>query len=304
MLRPARGQHAPPRSFMPAIDVPAWIRSAVLLSEVPASPREALRRERLQALRRELAAARRARPVLLPPSTDDGGGDDGGLIDVAHSASNAVPFTTGGASCGIGAAAVGARAEEARQVLPWLYCVEGRLDLSAMEGLASQLALSGLQLLDITRYLSASSAAPGGHWHSGWGSHVRWAGPQALPSPAVAAAAALRRMELRWGGALRALPELEGRVVIVAFHPQQRQLAAETLALYLHVYHGISGEEAAEVRCRGGGQGSVQAAGPPLPHVCPATRPPLPAAGGGRRHRLLPGPGHHARVLGGACSHC
>ena len=39
----------------------------------------------------------------------------------------------------------------------------------------------------------------------------------------------------------------------MAYHPQQRQLAAETLALYLHVYHGVSGQEAAEVRWVGRG---------------------------------------------------
>lgn len=37
--------------------------------------------------------------------------------------------------------------------------------------------------------------------------------------------------------------------VVVAYHPHQRQLAAETLALYLHIYHGVSGQEAVEVRC-------------------------------------------------------
>ncbi len=294
----------PPRSFMPSIDVPRLVPSWVMpawLSEAPTSPREALRRQRLQTLRSELAAARRVPALPLPPPPGEealGSTAEDGGVDLTHSASNAVPFTTGAASTCSGSAAAGsaaaaapARADAARQVLPWLFSVEGRLDLSAMETLASQLALSSLQLLDVSRYLSAASAAPGGHWASGWGSHVRWAGAQALPSPAVAAAAALRRMELRRGGALGALPNIDGKAVswafdlqvcqctapccrlvnqvpaqrtmafkllmsgrhpcrvqvVLAYPPQQRQLAAETLALYLHVYHGVSGQEAAEV---------------------------------------------------------
>lgn len=213
---------------MPSLDVPSLVPSWVLpawLSDAPTSPRDALRQQRLQVLRRELAVSRRvpALPLPPPPAEDALGStaEDGG-VDLTHSASNAVPFTTGGSSAATcsaavaassAAAAAAARADAARQVLPWLFAVEGRLDLSAMETLASQLALSSLQLLDVSRYLSAASAAPGGHWASGWGSHVRWAGAQALPSPAVAAAAALRRMELRRGGALGALPNIDGKAV-------------------------------------------------------------------------------------------
>ncbi|PRW57154.1 sucrose nonfermenting 4 isoform X1 [Chlorella sorokiniana] len=259
---------------MPSIDVPCLVPSWVMpawLSDAPTSPREARQRQRLQTLRSELAAARRvpALPLPPPPAEDAVGStaEDGG-VDLTHSASNAVPFTTGGsaattcigASASSGtAAAAPVRADSARQVLPWLFAVEGRLDLSAMETLASQLALSNLQLLDVSRYLSAASAAPGGHWAAGWGSHVRWAGAQALPSPAVAAAAALRRMELRRGGALGALPNIDGKAVVLAYPPQQRQLAAETLALYLHVYHAVSGQEAVEAAGAATGSSPVQA---------------------------------------------
>lgn len=213
---------------MPSIDVPCLVPSWIMpawLSDAPTSPREALRRQRLQTLRSELAAARRVPALPLPPPPAEealGSTAEDGGVDLTHSASNAVPFTTSGSAATTcsgaaaptgGAAVAPTRADAARQVLPWLFAVEGRLDLSAMETLASQLALSNLQLLDVSRYLCAASAAPGGHWASGWGSHVRWAGPQALPSPAVAAAAALRRMELRRGGALGALPNIDGKAV-------------------------------------------------------------------------------------------
>lgn len=259
---------------MPSIDVPCLVPSWIMpawLSDAPTSPREALRRQRLQTLRSELAAARRVPALPLPPPPAEealGSTAEDGGVDLTHSASNAVPFTTSGSAATTcsgaaaptgGAAVAPTRADAARQVLPWLFAVEGRLDLSAMETLASQLALSNLQLLDVSRYLCAASAAPGGHWASGWGSHVRWAGPQALPSPAVAAAAALRRMELRRGGALGALPNIDGKAVVLAYPPQQRQLAAETLALYLHVYHGVSGQEAVEAAGAATGSSPVQA---------------------------------------------
>ncbi|EFN55783.1 expressed protein [Chlorella variabilis] len=240
--------------------VPGWLMPSWLSPE-PGSPRDAVRRARLKQLLEMLTASRREPALALPLPPDEalaagGGADDagGGPLDVSHSASNAVPFhsPTGGAAApgalgglGGGAAGCACRAEQAWQVLPWLYCAEGRMDFAAMESLASQLALSGLQLLDVSRYVAASTSSAG-HWHNGWGGHIRWAGPQALPSPVVAAAAALRRMELRRGGALSQLPDIEGKVVVLAFHPQHRQLAAETLALYLHAYMGVSGREAVQ----------------------------------------------------------
>lgn len=211
------------RSFMGSLDVPSvlpgWLMPSWLAPE-SGSPRDAARRQRLRELRKLLAAAQQQPPLVLPPALDDGcaaeeGGSSPGSLDLAHSASNAVPFHSGSPALSSlsGAAAGGAcRAEEARQVLPWLFAVEGRLDFAAMEGLASQLALGGLQLLDVSRYVSASSAVSGG-WHSGWGSHIRWAGRQTLPSPVVASAAALRRMEVRRGGALAQLPEVDGKAV-------------------------------------------------------------------------------------------
>ena len=331
-----RGVPQPPRSFMSSLDVPSLVPGWLMpswLSPEPGSPRDAVRRARLKQLLEMLTASRREPALALPLPPDEalaagGGADDagGGPLDVSHSASNAVPFhsPTGGAAApgalgglGGGAAGCACRAEQAWQVLPWLYCAEGRMDFAAMESLASQLALSGLQLLDVSRYVAASTSSAG-HWHNGWGGHIRWAGPQALPSPVVAAAAALRRMELRRGGALSQLPDIEGKVVsggcrplhrtprytlprkaaasgvlaaawealacllsprstahpnvcsarvpfsnaparplplwppspplqvVLAFHPQHRQLAAETLALYLHAYMGVSGREAVQ----------------------------------------------------------
>lgn len=131
--------------------VPSWAMPSWML-DAPASSSEAKRQARLRTLRQELHSARRS-PVLvpLPPPPDDGpaggpgGGDEGPVLGAG--ASNAVPFTaSGGGNSGTAAPTCASRAEEARQVLPWLYAVEGRLDLAAMEALASQLALSGLQV--------------------------------------------------------------------------------------------------------------------------------------------------------------
>lgn len=47
------------------------------------------------------------------------------------------------------------------------------------------------------------------------------------------------------------LPSNLSAQVVLTFHPQYRQLAAETLAIYLHAYLGLSGREAVEVRPRG-----------------------------------------------------
>jgi hypothetical protein len=66
-------------------------------------------------------------------------------------------------------------------------------------------------------------------------------------------------MELRRGGALGALPNIDGKAVVLAYPPQQRQLAAETLALYLHVYHAVSGQEAVEAAGAATGSSPVQA---------------------------------------------
>lgn len=306
--------------------MPSW------MAPEPSGPRDEVRQQRVRTLRQLLKVGGRTPALPLPPSPGEDGGappaDDAnaaaaGALDITQSASNAVPFTAGGGAAPSslsvalnGGAASVCRAEEVRTVLPWLFAAEGRLDFSAMEHLASQLALSGLQLLDVGRF-AAAAAASNGHWHSSWGSHVRWAGPAALPSPAVAAAAALRRMEVRRGGALRGLPDMEGKAVslpaaagqgprvtaeqrmhnaqrgprecrcveqlqrevagpalaeacapvlaclltpgisaaapratqvVLTFHPQHRQLAAEALAIYLHAYLGLSGREAVEVR--------------------------------------------------------
>lgn len=207
--------------------VPGWLVPSWMAPE-PSGPRDEVRQQRVRTLRRLLKASGQAPALPLPPLPgEDGGGppaDDAGAaaagaLDITQSASNAVPFTAGGGAAPSsltvalnGGASSVCRAEEVRTVLPWLFAAEGRLDFSAMEHLASQLALSGLQLLDVGRFASAASSS-NGHWHSSWGSHVRWAGPTALPSPAVAAAAALRRMEVRRGGALRGLPEMEGKAV-------------------------------------------------------------------------------------------
>ncbi|KAI7842644.1 hypothetical protein COHA_003748 [Chlorella ohadii] len=159
---------------MPSLDVPRLVPSWVMpawLSEAPTSPREALRRQRLQTLRSELAAARRVPALPLPPPPGEealGSTAEDGGVDLTHSASNAVPFTTGAAATCSGSAATG----------------------------------------------SATAAAP-----------------------ARADAA---------------------RQVVLAYPPQQRQLAAETLALYLHVYHGVSGQEAAEAAGAATGSSPVQ----------------------------------------------
>lgn len=224
-----RGRQAQqqPRAFMGSLDlVPGWLMPSWMAPE-PSGPRDEVRQQRLRMLRHLLKASSRAPALPLPPPPGEDGamppaddvGAGAGALDITHSASNAVPFTAGGGAAPSsltvalnGGASSVCRAEEVCTVLPWLFAAEGRLDFSAMEHLASQLALSGLQLLDVGRFAAAASSS-NGHWHSSWGSHVRWAGPTALPSPAVAAAAALRRMEVRRGGALRGLPEVEGKAV-------------------------------------------------------------------------------------------
>lgn len=284
--RTGRRRGEPPCSFIRSLEVPGWILPSWLSPNDPANPRTLVRQQRLRQLRRQLKDSARQPALLLPvPAGEEsascgvagsngsngsnggsgGSGEAGTAVDVTHSASNAVPFTAGAqgnAASSLtvalnGGAASVCRADEVRTVLPWLFAAEGRLDFTAMEHMASSWALSGLQLLDVTRFAAAAGAA-NGHWHSSWGSHVRWAGPQALPSPAVAAAAALRRMELRRGGALGSLPEMDGKAVVVTFHPQHRQLAAETLALYLHTYLGLSGQEAVEAAGRATGSAPLE----------------------------------------------
>ncbi|PSC70752.1 Carboxyl-terminal-processing protease [Micractinium conductrix] len=255
-----------PQSLLNTLElVPGWLKPSWLGE--PPGPRAEQRAQRLRMLRRILRATQSAPALQLPlPPGEEAAPEESGPLDVTQAASNAVPFWApsggGAASASLvtalnGGAAGVVRAEEVRAVLPWLFVAEGRLDFSAMEHMASQLALSGLQLLDVTRFAAASGAA-NGHWHSGWGSHVRWAGPQALPSPAAAAAAALRRMELRRGGALTWMPDMEGKAVVLTFHPGHRQLAAETLALYLHAYLGLGGQEAVEAAGRAVGTSPLE----------------------------------------------
>jgi hypothetical protein len=352
--RPRWRVPAAPHAFMgPPLEVPSlvpgWLMPSWLVTPEADSPRDAVRRRRLEQLRCMLGAARRAPPLELPAAADDppmladdGSGAAHGTLDVAHTASNAVPFHAGGggslptalgAPSSAAGGAASSRVEQARQVLPWLYAAEGRLDCAAMESLASQLALSGLQLLDVSRYVAAAGGA-GGHWHGAWGGHIRWAGPPGLPSPVMAAAAALRRMELRRGGALAAVPELEGKVV-------SGQVEEVLPALVLLVCLCEAVDVAAASSCLQAGQSPLHASllrcepcftsgSPPSP-THPPTHPGcagLPAAappggrrgagavparlpgrqregggggGGPRRGRLTPG-GHPARLAGGAGS--
>lgn len=52
----------------------------------------------------------------------------------------------------------------------------------------------------------------------------------------------------RCGGILDELPEVSGHAIVLAYAPQDRQQAAEAVALYLHLYCGLELEQAAQVR--------------------------------------------------------
>lgn len=54
------------------------------------------------------------------------------------------------------------------------------------------------------------------------------------------------------------LPSNLSAQVVLTFHPQYRQLAAETLAIYLHAYLGLSGREAVEAAGRAVGTSPLE----------------------------------------------
>lgn len=71
---------------------------------------------------------------------------------------------------------------------------------------------------------------------------------QATPaSPSFRARPSFRRR----GGLEEGLPEVAGSAIVLVYPPQDRQLAAEAVALYLYLYCNFDVEQAAKVSSRG-----------------------------------------------------
>jgi hypothetical protein len=253
--------------------VPGWLAWPLAFPPPPPDPATAkarLRQARSAAARAALAKCRGAKPLVLPPSrcnvSDAGVVQQSMAVAMGNDAwysggvSNAVPFTGGSPEALPGRDAgpadgdeeeVMPNASEVLTVLPWLLAAPGRLDLGAVEFLGSQLALARLQQLEVGRRPASV--------RRGLSDDVCWVGPTPLPSPAVAAAAALHRMAHRRGGGAARLAPAEGAAVVLCYHPAQAEAASEVLALYLHMYCFMDAKEA------GAAAGAALRCAPPPP---------------------------------------
>lgn len=171
-------------------------------------------------------------------------------------ANNAVPFTAAGGCNSVTSyrdqncvipedlLAPVPPAKDLRVVLPWgLFAAPGHLDKSSVEHIASELALSRLQIIDLPRTMLYSACSGlEGPWKLA--DEVAWVGSRLLPSPAVSAAASLHRLAHRCGGATSILPQHGGTAAVLMYRPQDVQTAAEVLAIYFHLYCGVDARNA------------------------------------------------------------
>jgi Glycogen recognition site of AMP-activated protein kinase len=135
-------------------------------------------------------------------------------------------------------------AKELRVVLPWLFAAPGGLDKDAAEFLASQLALSRLQVVDLPHImLSNACAGNKGPWKLA--SDIAWVGSKNFPSPAVTTAATLHRIAHRCGGAASPPLAVGGTAAVLSYRPEDVSIAAEGLAVYLHLYCNLRAKDAA-----------------------------------------------------------
>jgi hypothetical protein len=238
----------------------------------PARAKARLRAGRSARLRAALAESRGAPAIEIPPLPPAEGEAPAPAADYSAAASNAGPFAPPPAraaaappapECAAAGAAAGAppapppRAHRARRVLPWLLAVDGALDLPAVEAVASRLALARLATVDVLR---AGGGARGGPLRDS----VRWAGAAPLPSPPLAAAAAIHRAARRRGGALAREPRLDGAATALCYGPAAAPAAAAALAAYLHLFGGADAREAARAA------GAALRAPPPPPEALDA----------------------------------
>ena len=135
-------------------------------------------------------------------------------------------------------------AKDLRLVLPWgLFAAPGHLDKTSAEYLASTLALSRLQIIDLPRImLHSACSGMDGPWKLA--DEVAWVGSSLLPSPAISAAATLHRLSHRCGGAASVMPHYGGTAAVLTYRPQDNSIAAEVLAIYFHLYCGIDARNA------------------------------------------------------------
>lgn len=171
-------------------------------------------------------------------------------------ANNAVPFTSAGGCSSVTSyrdqncvipedlLAPVPPAKDLRVVLPWgLFAAAGNLDKASVEYIASELALSRLQIIDLPRTMLYSACSGlEGPWKLA--DEVAWVGSRCIPSPAVSAAASLHRLAHRCGGATKILPQHGGTAAVLTYRPQDVQVAAEVLAIYFHLYCGVDARNA------------------------------------------------------------
>ncbi len=134
-------------------------------------------------------------------------------------------------------------AKELRVVLPWLFASPGHLHKDGAEYLASQLALSRLQIVDLPHIMLASAcSASKSHWKLA--PDIAWVGAQSFPSPAVTAAATLHRIAHRCGGAANPPPLVGGTTAVLTYRPEDVSVAADALAVYFHLYCNLRAKDA------------------------------------------------------------
>lgn len=139
------------------------------------------------------------------------------------------------------------KATEVRYLLPWLCVSEGQPNKSDIEYIAGSLALKTLQICNFTKYNNKNK---NGRKYSKYllPKAVAWVGDSTFPSAPIAAAASLVRMAFRCHKAGIRLGEnirqTEGNAVLFFYHPEDRELAGQSLALFLHLHGNLSPKEA------------------------------------------------------------
>ena len=140
------------------------------------------------------------------------------------------------------------------RVLPWLFALPGSLETLGAEIIASNYALSKLQVIDMERISTISNSlsaitstdgtkGPGPRWI--FGRHVAWVGSSVMPGAVLAGAAALHRASHRCGGAATDLKERDGAAAVLTFDGMLgANTAAASLALYLHLFCHFEPKEA------------------------------------------------------------
>ncbi|KAH7622488.1 hypothetical protein NADE_005073 [Nannochloris sp. 'desiccata'] len=254
--------------------VPAWLAWPFLLPlpPDPTGKKISRRQDHAQKIRNMLSASRNAPLISLPEfkgqldqsitsvdaSIDIRGEDlpESG-VQQQGALSNALPFTyiPGPEGSTITSTRDGCiiqdellapipPAKELRVVLPWLFASPGHLEKDAAEFLASQLALSRLQVIDLPHImLSSACSTSKGPWKLA--SDIAWVGSKNFPSPAVTAAATLHRVAHRCGGAASPPLPTGGTAAVLTYRPEDVSIAAESLAVYLHLYCNIKAKDAA-----------------------------------------------------------